>query len=173
MVLGVIVLLIEMKRESNDAFHQGWQKVDEIKKQLDNQQFPDVHEFPSLHDVNDKSSNNEIYAFSKKSDIYSFGMIMWELYNKFSWYDKSKNKAEFNQAEAIREKLIKSKKIFGPELAEKWHSETIYTSRLLTALISKLSTNSYSTISFGNKQEKELDIDIMRCFAPGPMSLFK
>ncbi|CAB4439759.1 unnamed protein product [Rhizophagus irregularis] len=41
MVLGVIVLLIEMKRESNDAFHQGWQKVDEIKKQLDNQQFPD------------------------------------------------------------------------------------------------------------------------------------
>ncbi|UZO22870.1 uncharacterized protein OCT59_015219 [Rhizophagus irregularis] len=75
---------------------------------------------------------------------------------------------DYNQAEAIRKKLIESKKI-GPEFAEKWHSEAIYTSRPLSALISKLSTNSYSTISFGNKQdynynyiskEKELDIDI-------------
>ncbi|CAB4462759.1 unnamed protein product [Rhizophagus irregularis] len=111
--------------------------------------------------VNNKSSNNDIYgvipyiapeifkgsAFSKESDIYSF---------------------DYNQAEAIRKKLIESKKI-GPEFAEKWHSEAIYTSRPLSALISKLSTNSYSTISFGNKQdynynyiskEKELDIDI-------------
>jgi predicted RNA-binding protein associated with RNAse of E/G family len=41
MVLGVIVLLIEMRRESNDAFHQGWQKVNKVKKQLENQQFPE------------------------------------------------------------------------------------------------------------------------------------
>ncbi|GBC18939.2 kinase-like domain-containing protein [Rhizophagus irregularis DAOM 181602=DAOM 197198] len=188
--------------------------------------------------VNNKSSNNDIYgvipyiapeifkgsAFSKESDIYSFGMIMWELTTgckpfanvehdihliykildgerpkitkdtpeyyvslmKSCWDPDPKKRPsmsyiqysfdsfylrdniDYNQAEAIRKKLIESKKI-GPEFAEKWHSEAIYTSRPLSALISKLSTNSYSTISFGNKQdynynyiskEKELDIDI-------------
>ncbi|CAG8725015.1 12437_t:CDS:2, partial [Rhizophagus irregularis] len=71
-------------------------------------------------------------------------------------------KKEFVQAEEKRNKLIKSKKI-GPEFAEKYHSKAIYTSRPLSALISKcLSTNSSSTISFGNNQEKDLDIDIER-----------
>ncbi|UZO12201.1 uncharacterized protein OCT59_003749 [Rhizophagus irregularis] len=82
-----------------------------------------------------------------------------------SWFFKK----EFVQAEEKRNKLIKSKKI-GPEFAEKYHSKAIYTSRPLSALISKcLSTNSSSTISFGNNQdynynyiskEKDLDIDI-------------
>ncbi|CAB5145920.1 unnamed protein product [Rhizophagus irregularis] len=87
----------------------------------------------------------------------------------YNWSDKGKNKEEFVQAEAKREKLIESKKI-GPQFAKKYHPEAIYTSRPLSALISKcLSTNSSSTISFGNNQdydynyiskENELDIDI-------------
>uniref|UniRef100_U9U299 Uncharacterized protein n=1 Tax=Rhizophagus irregularis (strain DAOM 181602 / DAOM 197198 / MUCL 43194) TaxID=747089 RepID=U9U299_RHIID len=83
------------------------------------------------------------------------------------WCFNSKNDAEFNQAEEKRENLIESKKI-GPEFAEKCHPEAIYTSRPLSDLISKCSSiNSFSTISFGNKQdynyiskEEELDIDI-------------
>ncbi|CAB5359692.1 unnamed protein product [Rhizophagus irregularis] len=75
------------------------------------------------------------------------------------------NETEFEQAEAKRKRLIESKKI-GPEFAEKCHPEAIYTSRPLSALISKcLSTNSSSTISFDYNynyisKEKELDIDI-------------
>ncbi|CAB5382341.1 unnamed protein product [Rhizophagus irregularis] len=104
--------------------------------------------------VNNESSNNEIYgvipyiapeifkgsAFSKEADIYSFGMIMWELTTE--------------DTPECYANLMK----------------TIYTSRPLSALISKcLSTNSSSTISFGNNQdynynyiskEKDLDIDI-------------
>ncbi|EXX67400.1 Cdc15p [Rhizophagus irregularis DAOM 197198w] len=171
-----------------------------------------------------KSLNNEIYgvipyiapeifkgaAFSKEADIYSFGMIMWELTTGCKpfanvehdihliykildgerpnitedtpkcyadlmkscwdpdpkkrpsigkiffiidiWYFTNENKVEFEQAEAIRKKLIGSKKI-GPEFAGNCHPEAIYTSRPLSALISKcLSTNSSSTISFGNNQ---------------------
>ncbi|GBC42854.2 kinase-like domain-containing protein [Rhizophagus irregularis DAOM 181602=DAOM 197198] len=191
-------------------------------------------------EINNESSNNEIYgiipyiapeifkgsSFSKKSDIYSLGMVMWELttgckpfdnvkhdhnliYNILDgerpkitedtpecyanlmkscwnpdptkrpsikdirltfgrWTFKSKNKAEFIQAETKRMELIQSKKL-GPEFAEKRHSEAIYISRPLSALISKcLSTNS-SSISIGNKkdsnyiyvsEEQELDIDI-------------
>ncbi|CAB5394885.1 unnamed protein product [Rhizophagus irregularis] len=61
--------------------------------------------------------------------------------------------------------LIQSKKI-GPE---KCHPGAIYTSRPLSALISKCSSTNSSTISFGNKQgynynyiseEQELDIKI-------------
>ncbi|PKY31247.1 kinase-like protein [Rhizophagus irregularis] len=187
--------------------------------------------------VNNESSNNEIYgvipyiapeifkgsAFSKEADIYSFGMIMWELTTgckpfanvehdihliykildgerpkitedtpecyanlmKSCWDPDPKKrppikeihvtlcswffKKEFVQAEEKRNKLIKSKKI-GPEFAEKYHPEAIYTSRPLSALISKcLSTNLLSTILFGNNQdytynyiskEEELDINI-------------
>ncbi|PKY29814.1 hypothetical protein RhiirB3_59149 [Rhizophagus irregularis] len=99
----------------------------------------------------------------KRPFITSISDILHGFSSFYSGY-----KIGFDQAEAIRKKLIESKKI-GPEFAGKWHSEAIYTSRLLTALISRLSTNSYSTISFGNKQdynynyiskEKELDIDI-------------
>ncbi|PKY31682.1 kinase-like protein [Rhizophagus irregularis] len=177
------------------------------------------------HSVNNKSSNNEIYgvipyiapeifkgsAFSKEADVYSLGMIMWELTtgckpfanvkhdhsliyvildgerpeitedtpecyanlmkscwdhdpkkrpsikvirNTFgSWAFRGTNKAEFNQAEAKRKTLIELKKI-GPEFAEKYHSEAIYTSRPLSDLISKCSSiNSFSTISYGNKQD--------------------
>ncbi|CAB4431018.1 unnamed protein product [Rhizophagus irregularis] len=190
---------------------------------------------------NNESPNNEIYgvipyiapeifkgaAFSKETDIYSFGMIMWELTTGckpftnvkhdihliykildgkrpnitedtpkcyanlmkscwdpdpkkrppikeicltfYNWYDEGENKEEFVQAEEKRNKLIESKKI-GPEFAEKYHPEAIYTSRPLSALISKcLSTNSSSIISFGNNQdydynyiskENELDISL-------------
>ncbi|CAG8548052.1 8105_t:CDS:2 [Rhizophagus irregularis] len=75
----------------------------------------------------------------------------------------------FNQAEEKRIELVKLKKI-GPEFTENRHSEAIYTSRLLSALISKCaSTNSSSSISFDNKNdynhdyisaEQELDIDL-------------
>ncbi|CAB4410600.1 unnamed protein product [Rhizophagus irregularis] len=71
-------------------------------------------------------------------------------------------KAEFNQANAKKMELIKSKKI-GPEFAERRHSEAIYTSRPLSALISKYSsTYSSSAISFDSNYisaELELDID--------------
>ncbi|PKC01777.1 kinase-like protein, partial [Rhizophagus irregularis] len=149
-------------------------------------------------------------AFSKEADVYSLGMIMWELTTgckPFSnvkhdhsliykildgkrpkitkdtpecyanlmkscwdpdpkkrpsikeirktfgrWAFRGKNKAEFDQAEVNRKKLIELKKI-GPEFAEKYHSEAIYTSRPLSDLISKCSSiNSFSTISYGNKQ---------------------
>ncbi|POG71888.1 uncharacterized protein OCT59_000241 [Rhizophagus irregularis] len=84
-----------------------------------------------------------------------------------NWIYESKYNEEFVQAEEKRNKLIKLKKI-GPEFAEKYHPKAIYTSRPLSALISKcLSTNSSSTISFVNNQdynyiskENELDIDI-------------
>ncbi|CAB4485328.1 unnamed protein product [Rhizophagus irregularis] len=70
-----------------------------------------------------------------------------------SWAFRGKNKAEFDQAEANRKKLIELKKI-GPEFAEKYHSEAIYTSRPLSDLISKCSSiNSFSTILYGNKQD--------------------
>ncbi|UZO04928.1 uncharacterized protein OCT59_025290 [Rhizophagus irregularis] len=69
------------------------------------------------------------------------------------WAFRNKNKVEFNQAEVKRKELIKSKKI-GPEFAEKRHPEAIYTSRPLSALISKCSSiNSSSTISSGNRQD--------------------
>ncbi|CAB5206543.1 uncharacterized protein OCT59_005927 [Rhizophagus irregularis] len=70
-----------------------------------------------------------------------------------SWAFRGKNKVEFDQAESKRKKLIELKKI-GPEFAEKYHSEAIYTSRPLSDLISKCSsTNSSSTISYDNKQD--------------------
>ncbi|CAB4411807.1 unnamed protein product [Rhizophagus irregularis] len=80
------------------------------------------------------------------------------------WAFRCKNKAEFIQAEVKRRELIKLKKI-GPEFAEKRHSEAIYTSRPLSALISKCSSINSSTISSGNKQDSkyisaELDLDI-------------
>ncbi|UZO14621.1 uncharacterized protein OCT59_006074 [Rhizophagus irregularis] len=173
--------------------------------------------------VNNKSSNNEIYGvipyiapeifkgseFSKEADIYSFGMIMWELTtgckpfdnvehdhsliykildgerpkitedtpecyanlmkscwnpdpkkrpiikeirSTFSeWIFRIKNKAEFIQAEENRKKLIESKNI-GPVFAEKRHPGAIYTSRPLSALISKCSSiYSSTTISFGKQ----------------------
>ncbi|CAB5393136.1 unnamed protein product [Rhizophagus irregularis] len=69
------------------------------------------------------------------------------------WAFRNKNKVEFNQAEVKRKELIESKKI-GPEFAEKRHSEAIFTSRPLSALISKCSSiNSSSTISSGNRQD--------------------
>ncbi|GBB98675.1 hypothetical protein RclHR1_00330002 [Rhizophagus clarus] len=65
-----------------------------------------------------------------------------------SWFFRHKNNEIFNQAEAKRKKLIELKMI-GPEFAENRHSEAIYTSRPLSALISKcLSTYSSSIISF-------------------------
>ncbi|PKY51281.1 hypothetical protein RhiirA4_468209 [Rhizophagus irregularis] len=180
-------------------------------------------------------------GFTRESDIYSLGMIMWELTTGCKpfdnvnhdiqlifkildgerpkitedtpecyanlmkscwdsdpkirpsikeirltfgdWVFRGKNKAEFDQAEVKRMELITSKKI-GPEFAEKRHSEAIYTSRPLSAFISKCSSNySSSTIPFGNNTntisstiqnfsssldynyistELELDIDIGR-----------
>ncbi|CAB4400757.1 unnamed protein product [Rhizophagus irregularis] len=64
---------------------------------------------------------------------------------------------EFSQAEAKRAKLIESKKI-GPEFAEKRHLGAIYTSRPLSALISKCSSiYSFSTISFDSNYISKLE----------------
>ena len=52
---------------------------------------------------------------------------------------RNKNNKVFNQAEEKRIELIKLKKI-GPEFTENRHSEAIYTSRPLSALISKCSS---------------------------------
>ncbi|PKY24293.1 kinase-like protein [Rhizophagus irregularis] len=197
--------------------------------------------------VDNKSTNNEVYGvipyiapeifkgskFSKEADIYSFGMVMWELttgckpfanvkhdihlvykildgerpkitedtpefyanlmkscwdtdpnkrpsiieihnivngFESFNSFDNFfnfiyKNSEIYDQFEAKRMELIQSKKI-GPE---KCHPGAIYTSRPLSALISKCSSTNSSTISFGNKQgynynyiseEQELDIKI-------------
>ncbi|CAB4410454.1 unnamed protein product [Rhizophagus irregularis] len=178
--------------------------------------------------ANNESSNNEIYGvipyiapeifkgseFSKESDIYSFGMIMWELttgckpfdnvehdHNLIykildgerpkitedtpecyanlmkscwdldpekrpsikdirltlsKWIFRSENDAKFNQAERKRKKLIKSKKI-GPVFSEKRHPEAIYTSRPLSALISKCSSiYSSSIIPFGKQDSNNI-----------------
>ncbi|GBC04169.1 hypothetical protein RclHR1_05550006 [Rhizophagus clarus] len=170
--------------------------------------------------ANNKSSNNEIYGvipyiapeifkgskFTKEADIYSLGMIMWELTTGCKpfanvkhdihlvykildgvrpkitedtpecyanlmkscwdldpkkrpsikeirltfgvWAFRGKNVLEFYKAEDKRMELIESKKI-GPEFAEKQHSDAIYTSRPLSAIISSIS--SCSTISSDSK----------------------
>ncbi|GBC38415.2 kinase-like domain-containing protein [Rhizophagus irregularis DAOM 181602=DAOM 197198] len=63
------------------------------------------------------------------------------------WAFRRVNGAEFDQAEAKRTKLIKSKKI-GPEFAEKRHSEAIYT------------IQNYSTTLNSNYISAELGFDI-------------
>jgi len=168
------------------------------------------------------TSNNEIYGvipyiapeifmgspFSKESDVYGFGMIMWEftsgckpfantehdislIYQIIdgkrpeitddtpecfvdlmkscwdndpkkrpsmekirktlgSWFFKNKNKKEFDQAELKRNELINSEKL-GPEFTEKYHPKAIFTSRLLSPLISEvLSYNSTLAVSLTN-----------------------
>ena len=170
------------------------------------------------------TSNNEIYgvipyiapeifrgsAFSKESDVYSFGMIMWEIitgckpfadvehdhnliyqivYHEKrpeitndtpecfadlmkkcwdsdpkkrpsietvrktlgSWFFKNKNKEQFDQSELRRTDLINSKKL-GPKFTGKYHPNAIYTSRLLSPFISKISTNNLTAISLYDKQ---------------------
>ncbi|CAB4410623.1 unnamed protein product [Rhizophagus irregularis] len=178
--------------------------------------------------VNSKSSNHEICGvipyiapeifkgseFSKEADIYSFGMIMWELttgcipfvnvkHDKLlvykilhgerpkitedtpecyanlmkscwdsdpkkrpsikdiritlgDWTYTNKNKAEFKQAEVKRKKSIESKKI-RPEFVEKRHSGGNYTSRSLSALISKISSFYSLTFSFNSSHISKLE----------------
>ena len=170
------------------------------------------------------TSNNEIYGvipyiapeifngsvFSKESDVYSLGMIMWEftagckpfandehsislvceivngrrpeitddtpecfanlmkqcwdsdpkkrpsiteVRKTFGrWFFRNKNKEKFDQAEIKRKELINSKKL-GPEFAGKYHPKAVFTSRLLSPLISKISSNnSLLAIQFYDKQ---------------------
>src|SRR5438132_335857 len=40
MVFEDIVILFELKGDCNNTFHQGWKKVNELKEQLEDQQFP-------------------------------------------------------------------------------------------------------------------------------------
>src|SRR5213078_4086042 len=56
-----------------------------------------------------------------------------------SWYHGNKNKEQFGQAELKRKELINSKKL-GPEFTGKYHPKSIYTSRPLNSLISKISS---------------------------------
>ncbi|CAB5381155.1 unnamed protein product [Rhizophagus irregularis] len=106
--------------------------------------------------ANDTLSNNEIYGvipyiapeifkgstFSKKSDIYSLGMIMWELTTE----DTPK----------LYSNLMKS---------EKPHPKAIYTSRPISSYISKCSSifSKCSSVNSSNDYtsiEVVLDIDI-------------
>jgi serine/threonine protein kinase len=171
--------------------------------------------------ANDTSLNNEIYGvipyiapeifkgvkFSKESDIYSLGIIMWELttgckpfaniehninliykiiYEKRpeitndtpncfanlmkscwnsdplkrpsivefhntvrKWHCKVEFEAMFRQAENRRVDLIRSNEL-GPKFSEKHHPKAIFTSRTLSSLISKSSTNKSLFINEGN-----------------------
>ncbi|PKY59620.1 kinase-like protein [Rhizophagus irregularis] len=140
-------------------------------------------------EINNESSNNEIYgiipyiapeifkgsSFSKKADVYSLGMVMWELTTGCKPFDNVKHDHNliYNILDGERPKITEDTPECYANLmkkfAEKRHSEAIYISRPLSALISKcLSTNS-SSISIGNKkdsnyiyvsEEQELDIDI-------------
>ncbi|GBC21713.2 kinase-like domain-containing protein [Rhizophagus irregularis DAOM 181602=DAOM 197198] len=136
--------------------------------------------------VDNKSTNNEVYGvipyiapeifkgskFSKEADIYSFGMVMWELttgckpfadvkhdiHLVYKILDGERPKITEDTPEFYanlmkslkRMELIQSKKI-GPE---KCHPGAIYTSRPLSALISEC--YNYNYIS----EEQELDIKI-------------
>ncbi|PKC06664.1 kinase-like protein [Rhizophagus irregularis] len=145
--------------------------------------------------ANDISLDDEIYgvipyiapeifkgsAFSKESDIYSLGMIMWELTTgckPFANVEHDHNLI-FNiidgvrpeitedtpQSEFKREKLIDLKKL-GPNFSLKSHPKAIYTSRSLNSYISKCSSifTKCSSINFSSNdytsKELELDIDI-------------
>ena len=69
-----------------------------------------------------------------------------------SWFFKNKNEEQFEQAETKRKELINSKNL-GPEFIVKYHPEAVFTSRLLSPLISKISSNnSLLAIQFYDKQ---------------------
>ncbi|CAB5387245.1 unnamed protein product [Rhizophagus irregularis] len=72
------------------------------------------------------------------------------------WTFKKVNDEEFRKGEAKRAKLIESKKI-GPEFAEKRHLGAIYSSRPLSALISKCSSiYSFPKISFDKRDSNHI-----------------
>ncbi|POG70925.1 hypothetical protein GLOIN_2v93132 [Rhizophagus irregularis DAOM 181602=DAOM 197198] len=109
-------------------------------------------------------------AFSKKSDIYSLGMIMWELTTEDTpecyanlmrscWNpDPTKRPSisviesicrewyyQFNDVDQFDQAELKRKKLIdskklGPKFSEKSHPKAIYTSRLLSSYISKCSS---------------------------------
>ncbi|RGB39163.1 kinase-like domain-containing protein [Rhizophagus diaphanus] len=153
--------------------------------------------------ANNILSNNEIYgvipyiapeifkgaAFSKESDIYSLGVIMWEFTTGckpftnvehdhnliFKILDGERPKITEDTPECYADLMKKcwdsnpSKRPtiyeiwkLGPEFSEKSHPKAIYTSRALSSLISKASTIS-SMVSFNMKQEyitQEYEFDI-------------
>ncbi|GBC47577.2 kinase-like domain-containing protein [Rhizophagus irregularis DAOM 181602=DAOM 197198] len=130
--------------------------------------------------ANDILSNNEIYGvipyiapeifkgstFSKESDIYSLGMIMWKLTTEdtpkhyanvmkrywdsdpkkrpsareiFDFCNDWSYKLSYSEAELKKKELINSKKL-GPKFSEKPHPKAIYTSRPISSYISKCSS---------------------------------
>ncbi|UZO08490.1 uncharacterized protein OCT59_028744 [Rhizophagus irregularis] len=218
---------IHNKKFIHRDFHSGNILFDQQHKKTLNDDWK-IGDLGLSQAVNSESSNNEIYGvipyiapeifrgsiFSKEADIYSLGMIMWELttgckpfdnvehdhhliykildgerpkitedtpecYAELMkscwdpdpkkrpsikdirltfgrWIYKKVNEEEFSQGEAKRAKLMESKKI-GPEFAEKPHLGAIYTSRPLSALISKCSSiYSFSTISIDSHYISEL-----------------
>ncbi|GBC27179.2 kinase-like domain-containing protein [Rhizophagus irregularis DAOM 181602=DAOM 197198] len=148
-------------------------------------------------EINNESSNNEIYgiipyiapeifkgsSFSKKADVYSLGMVMWELTTedtpecyanlmKSCWDPDPTKRPSIkdirltfgrwtfkgkNKAEFIQAETKRMELIqskkLGPEFAEKRHSEANYISRPLSALISKCLSTNSSSISIGNKKD--------------------
>ncbi|UZO03824.1 uncharacterized protein OCT59_024225 [Rhizophagus irregularis] len=150
-------------------FHSGNILVSNFNDDYVTRTFYKIGDLGLSRSANDTSSDDEIYgvipyiapeifkgsAFSKESDIYSLGMIMWEL---------TTDANQFYQAELKREGLIYSTKL--PKFNEKSHPKAIYTSRLLNSYISKCSSifTKCSSISFSSNdyisKELELDIDI-------------
>ena len=67
------------------------------------------------------------------------------------WFYKNKKKEQFDQAEIRRLELIDSN-ILGPEFTEEYHLNAIYTSRLLSSLISKVSSNNSTSVISSNDE---------------------
>ncbi|RGB41557.1 kinase-like domain-containing protein [Rhizophagus diaphanus] len=152
---------------------------------------------------NNTSSNNEIYGvipyiapeifrgsgFTKESDVYCMGMIMWELTTedtpecyaslmKSCWDPDPKKRLSMTEIRKTFGKwFFKNKNIepfnqaemkrlelislkkLGPEFSEKPHPSAIYTSRSLKSFISKCSSK-YSSKDYASL-EFDFDIDIV------------
>ncbi|EXX51652.1 Bck1p [Rhizophagus irregularis DAOM 197198w] len=206
-----------------NVIHRDFHSGNILLKYSDSRNLWKIGDFNLSQHTNSTLTSNEIYGvipyiapeifkgsqFSKGADIYSMGMIMWELttgckpfanvelnadlvykildgerplitedtpeiyanlmkrcwnsdpnkrplifeiLESVSWYnyDYTTKFAVFKQAEERRLELIEMK-MLGPDFSEKRHSGAIYTSRLLSALISKDSLE-FSINAFNEKQ---------------------
>ncbi|EXX57900.1 Bck1p [Rhizophagus irregularis DAOM 197198w] len=153
--------------------------------------------------ANDTSSDNEIYgvipyiapeifkgsAFSKESDIYSLGMIMWELttdckpfanveYDHTLLGPDPKKRPSIYEIEKIcyswnlggnviyqfyqaefKRIMLIDSKNLSPKFRKKPHPKAVYTSRPLSSYIFKCSSTNFSLNNYISK-ELEFDIDI-------------
>ncbi|GBC18024.2 kinase-like domain-containing protein [Rhizophagus irregularis DAOM 181602=DAOM 197198] len=119
---------------------------------------------PEIFKGSQFSKGADIYSMEDTPEIYANLMkrcwnsdpnkrpLIFEILESVSWYnyDYTTKFAVFKQAEERRLELIEMK-MLGPDFSEKRHSGAIYTSRLLSALISKDSLE-FSINAFNEKQ---------------------